>query len=100
MANDELLDDHPTENVEEDTRSPDEALDEIDSDKDGKIEAGEAAKYFLHSRTFQVNAVAMIALLLQNKFGFVIGADIQSEILIFINMWLRTKTTKSIKWSK
>lgn len=98
MANDELLDE-PTA-ATEDTQSPDQALDEIDVDKDGTIEAGEAAKYFLHSRTFQVNAIAMIALLVQNKYGFVIGADIQSEILIFINMWLRTKTTKPIKWSK
>lgn len=99
MANDELLDEKAVDEVEE-TQTPDQALDDIDTDKDGKIEAGEAAKYFLHSRTFQVNAVAMIALLVQNKFGFVIGADIQSEILIFINMWLRTKTTAQIKWRK
>lgn len=98
MANDELLDE-PTTEVEE-TQSPDKALDDIDTNKDGKIDAGEATKYFLHSRTFQVNIVAMIALLVQHKFGFVIGAEIQSEILIFINLWLRTKTTTPIKWSK
>ncbi|PPD52561.1 MAG: hypothetical protein CTY12_06360 [Methylotenera sp.] len=98
MANDELLDE-PTTEVEE-TQSPDKALDDIDTNKDGKIDVSEATKYFLHSRTFQVNIVAMIALLVQHKFGFVIGAEIQSEILIFINLWLRTKTTTPIKWSK
>ncbi len=88
------------ETEQQETRDPDEALSEIDTDKDGNIEFHEATTYFLHSRTFQVNFVALLAILIQHKFGFIIDASIQSEILIFVNVWLRTKTTKPINWRK
>lgn len=77
-----------------------EAISDIDTDKDGTVEVTEAVQYFLHSRTLQVNAVALIAMLVQSKFGFVIDQAFQTEILLFINMWLRTKTTKPIAWKK
>jgi hypothetical protein len=88
----------PSEEVE--PVQPEEVLDSIDTDKDGKIEFTEAATFILRSRTIQVNAIALIAMLVQNKYGFVIDASLQSEILLVINMFLRTITTKPIKWSK
>lgn len=80
--------------------TPEEALADIDTDKDGQVEVTEAVTYFLHSRTLQVNLVALLAMFVQSKYGFVIDQALQTEILLGINMWLRTKTTRPIKWTK
>ncbi len=80
--------------------SMEDVMTEIDSDHDGNVEFTEAAMYFLYSRTIWVNAVALIAMFVQSKYGFIIDQSLQTEILLFVNMWLRTKTTKPITWKK
>ena len=51
----------------------------------------------LHSKTLWVNAIAMIALLLQSKLGFVLDAEAQAAALTLINLVLRFFTSKPLK---
>ena len=78
----------------------DAVLSEVDTDQDGTIEITEAATFILKSRTIQVNLLGLVAMFVQSKYGFVISPDLQTEILLGLNMFLRTRTTKPIKWSK
>jgi len=54
-------------------------------------------KWYL-SKTFWVNGLAIIALIAQGQFGFVIGPEIQVALLGFINLVLRLATKTEIVW--
>lgn len=54
-------------------------------------------KHIFESKTFQVNGIAIIAWLIQAKYGFVIDADIQGAILSFVNIVLRSLTTCPVR---
>ena len=56
------------------------------------------SKSILTSKTIGVNIVAGIALLLQNRYGYVMDVELQGAILIFINLLLRFVTKKAIAW--
>lgn len=75
-----------------------EVLDEIDSNDDGKVDTKEAFTYIFKSRTIIINIIALLAMFIQSKYGFVMDQSLQTEILIIVNMYLRTQTTKPIKW--
>jgi len=52
------------------------------------------------SKTFWVNTIAAVAMLVQSYTGFVIEAEMQIAILAVINMILRMITKEAIVWSK
>ncbi|MCX8070224.1 MAG: hypothetical protein N2738_06945 [Thermodesulfovibrionales bacterium] len=52
-------------------------------------------RWFL-SKTIWVNAIALIALILQNKFGYVLSTDEQIAILAVINMIIRFLTKQPL----
>ena len=51
------------------------------------------------SKTFWVNILAMIAMIVQFYFGFVISPDQQVIILGVVNVILRAFTKKPLVWS-
>lgn len=57
-----------------------------------------AGKKFWESKTFWTNAVAAAALLIQMRWGFIIGPEIQALALTAINLALRKVTTQPITW--
>lgn len=48
------------------------------------------------SKTMWVNVIAMFALFLQQKYGFVMSGESQAAILIVINMILRVITKQPV----
>jgi len=56
-------------------------------------------KKFWTSKTFYVNILAVVAILLQNQFGFVLDAGTQVSILAAINVVLRLVTKEPIVWN-
>jgi hypothetical protein len=52
------------------------------------------------SKTIWLNLLAIVALVLQKKFGFVIDEALQIEILGFINIALRMITKEPVTWGK
>lgn len=69
---------------------------------DGKIDTIEEVvhevKSIFVSRTFWVNAVALVAFAIQSKWGFVIDEATQVAVLSTINIWLRSVTTEPVRW--
>lgn len=59
----------------------------------------ENTKSWLTSKTLWVNLLAIIALVAQGQFGFVISPEAQLTILAGINMALRLITKSEITWS-
>jgi hypothetical protein len=57
-------------------------------------------KSIFESKTIWVNFLAIIAFIIQQRFGFVIDEAIQVQILGVINIALRTITKDPVKWSK
>lgn len=55
-------------------------------------------KKFWFSKTFWVNVLAGGALLVQTKYGFVVGAETQAVLLSLVNLVLRSVTSKPIEW--
>ena len=53
-------------------------------------------KPFWKSKTLWVNTIALIALVLQGQFGFVIGAEEQAAIITVANLILRAFTNAGI----
>ena len=49
------------------------------------------------SKTFWVNLVALVALLIQSQTGFVITPEEQTAIVVVINMILRAVTKEPIR---
>lgn len=56
-------------------------------------------KKFYTSKTLWVNALAIIALAVQVKTGFVVPPELQAGALSLINMALRLITKESIEWN-
>ncbi|HDH01101.1 MAG TPA: hypothetical protein ENG80_04765, partial [Nitrospirae bacterium] len=57
-------------------------------------------KPFWQSKTLLFNVIAFAAILLQTKYGFVIGAEEQAAIIVALNVILRFITRKKITMTK
>ena len=57
-------------------------------------------KHVFESKTFWVNAIAVVAFFVQRKYGFVMDESIQAQLLGAINLWLRTVTKDPVRWTK
>lgn len=55
-------------------------------------------KPFWLSRTFWVNTLALLALLAQTQWGFIVGPEYQALALTFVNLILRKITTTAVTW--
>ncbi len=55
-------------------------------------------KKWYASKTLWVNAIAAVALFVNNQYGFTISADIQVVILAAVNFILRSVTRTNITW--
>lgn len=55
-------------------------------------------KPFYLSKTFWVNIIALVAMLIQTKTGFVIDLETQTAILAIINLILRALTGSEISF--
>ena len=55
----------------------------------------DSKKWYL-SKTFWVNLLALIAMVAQMQYGFVFSAEMQTSLLVLINMALRLITNKSL----
>jgi len=60
---------------------------------DGIVET----KKFYESKTFWVNIIAMVALVIQEKYGFVIAPEEQVAVIAIINLVLRAITKKPLE---
>lgn len=54
------------------------------------------AKKIIQSKIIWTNLLAVIALLIQQKYGFMISVELQTEILAVINIILRTLSDKKL----
>lgn len=57
-------------------------------------------KPFYYSKTLWINIIALIALILQLQYGYIIGLEVQATILVLINLILRAITNENIVWSE
>ncbi|WP_051321686.1 hypothetical protein [Chrysiogenes arsenatis] len=57
-----------------------------------------AGKRFWLSKTFWINLLAIIALVVQSYTGFVISLEAQTSILAALNVALRLMTKEPINW--
>lgn len=57
-------------------------------------------KKFYTSKTLWVNTVAIIALFVQTKTGFIVPPELQAGALSLINMALRLITKEPIEWNR
>lgn len=53
-------------------------------------------KKWVYSKTLWINIIALIALILQNYYGFILNPEEQAAIIIFINLILRAVTNKGL----
>jgi hypothetical protein len=60
--------------------------------------AANQIKSIFTSKTFWVNILAFIAFAAQKHWGFVIDESLQAQILMVINIVLRTITKDAVKW--
>ncbi len=56
-------------------------------------------KNFLKSKTLWVNALSLLALIIQSQTTFVFDPVVQAEALVIINAALRIVTKGPIKWN-
>jgi hypothetical protein len=63
--------------------------------EDAMISIATGKKWYV-SKTFWVNTVAALAMAIQVKYGFIIGAETQAIALSAINLGLRAITKESI----
>lgn len=70
---------------------------DFDIDKDGDVDIQDV-KSIYKSKTVWVNVIALVAILLQQKFGFVIDESVQMQLLTVINIALRMITKSEVKW--
>ena len=56
------------------------------------------AKKFWLSKTFWVNILALVALVIQSQTNYIISAEAQVSILAVVNMALRLITKKEVTW--
>lgn len=57
------------------------------------------AKPFYYSKTFWVNLVAIIVLLIQANTSFIIEPEVQILIIVIVSLILRSVTKQPISWS-
>lgn len=55
-------------------------------------------KSIFRSKTFWVNTIALVAFIVQQKWGFVVDETIQVQILTVINVGLRMITHERVVW--
>lgn len=55
-------------------------------------------KKWYASKTFWVNALALVATIAQGSYGFVVSPEVQGIILTLVNVVLRTVTKEEISW--
>lgn len=55
-------------------------------------------KKFWASKTFWVNVLAVVAIGVQSRWGFVVGAELQALALAGVNLVLRKVTKEPIVW--
>lgn len=72
-------------------------MNDLDIDKDGDIDFQDVKKIY-QSKTFWVNLIAIVAIMAQSKFGFIIDETIQVQLLGIINIGLRMITNQPVKW--
>ena len=53
-------------------------------------------KKWVYSKTLWINIITLIALILQNYYGFILNPEEQAAIIIFINLILRAVTNKGL----
>ena len=53
-------------------------------------------KDFWRSRTIWVNILSLVALVVQQQYGFVVDVELQGAILLVLNVILRFDTSESI----
>lgn len=53
-------------------------------------------KYFLYSKTLWANIIALVALLLQSRYGFIISIEEQAAAIVIVNVILRAVTNKGL----
>lgn len=58
-----------------------------------------STKHVLLSKTIWVNLLAIIAFVVQQKYGFVIDETLQVQVLGVINLILRLITKEPVTWS-
>lgn len=54
-------------------------------------------KWYL-SKTFWINTILIIALLIQGNTGFIIGPELQAILIALVNLVLRKVTKQEIVW--
>ena len=64
------------------------------------MENNSQIKPFWASKTLWLNVIAIVAILLQGKAGYTLGPEIQTSILLLINIILRAVTKQEIVWSR
>lgn len=55
-------------------------------------------KSIFTSKTFWVNMIALIAFAVQSHWGFVVDEALQAQVLMIVNIILRTITKDPVKW--
>ena len=63
------------------------------------INGGLSGKTFYKSKTFWANAIALVGLSVQIKYGFVVSPDLQALAMSVINLVLRAITKEPIVFS-
>jgi hypothetical protein len=58
----------------------------------------EQVKHFICSKTIWVNVVMLVAIVAQNKFGYVLNEELQFQLLTLINIGWRFITKDRIIW--
>jgi len=58
------------------------------------------AKVWYQSKTLWVNLIALIALVSQSQYGFIIPVEEQAALLIVINLFVRLFTGQPITFSR
>ncbi len=56
-------------------------------------------KPFYESKTLWVNVIAIMAMMIQMRYGFAISPEIQTLVLSLTNMLLRSVTKENIIWN-
>ena len=57
-------------------------------------------KLWYESKQIWVNILAAIAIFAQSKFGYVLPLEVQTQILLLLNLFLRFITKKPVVWEK
>ena len=55
------------------------------------------AKSWYESKTIWINSIALVSLIIQTKYGFVVSPEIQTAVLAIVNVYLRKITHEEIK---